>query len=135
LEQLLAGIWCELLGVERVGAHDHFFELGGHSLLVMKLVAHVRKTLAVELSVRAVFAAPTLSALAEEIGRSSGEATPPLVPVPRGGELLASFGQQRFWVLAHVGERDAYDMSQVVRIRGALDVGALGHAIDALIAR
>ncbi|MDX2087960.1 MAG: amino acid adenylation domain-containing protein [Kofleriaceae bacterium] len=134
-EQLLAGVWCELLRVERVGVHDNFFELGGHSLLVMRLVAQVRKTLAVELTVRAVFEAPTLGALAELIGRSSGELAPPLVLVARAGELEASFGQQRFWVLAQMAEHDAYNMSQAVRFVGVLDEPALARAVDALVAR
>ncbi|MDX2089329.1 MAG: amino acid adenylation domain-containing protein, partial [Kofleriaceae bacterium] len=135
VEQLLAGLWCQLLRVERVGIDDNFFELGGHSLLVMQLVARVRQTLSVELKVRAVFEAPTLGGLAEVIGRTAGETAPPLVPVARGGELEASFGQQRFWVLAQLAERDAYDMSQALRLRGALDAEALARAMDALVAR
>ncbi|MDX2093724.1 MAG: amino acid adenylation domain-containing protein, partial [Kofleriaceae bacterium] len=134
-EELLAGIWCQLMGVERVGVHDNFFELGGHSLLVMKLVARVRRVLSVELSMRAVFEAPTLGALAEVIGRTTGVVAPPLVPVPRGGELVASFGQQRFWVLAQLEERDAYHMSHARRLRGSLDIAALARAMDALVAR
>ncbi|MDX2086542.1 MAG: amino acid adenylation domain-containing protein [Kofleriaceae bacterium] len=135
-EELLAGIWMEVLGVERVGTHDDFFQLGGHSLLVMKLLARVRQTFAMELTVRAVFEAPTLGALAQRLGRSAGhEALPPLVPLERGGELEASFGQQRFWVLAQLAELEAYDMSHAVRIDGALDVEALAQAVDALVAR
>jgi amino acid adenylation domain-containing protein len=135
VEALLAQVWCELLGVERVGVHDEFFELGGHSLLVMRLVARLRTTLGVELPVRAVFEAPTLAALAEAIGRASGGAAPALVPVARDGALVASFGQQRFWVMAQLAEGAAYDMSQVIRLRGALDEAALGRAMDALVAR
>ncbi|MDX2089002.1 MAG: amino acid adenylation domain-containing protein, partial [Kofleriaceae bacterium] len=134
-EQLLAGIWCQLLRVERVGVHDDFFELGGHSLLAMRLVARVRQVLAVELTLRAVFEAPRLGALAEVIARSSGERVPPLVPVARGGELEASFGQQRFWVLAQMAERDAYNSSKVVRLVGELDETTLARAVDALVAR
>ncbi|MDX2089328.1 MAG: condensation domain-containing protein, partial [Kofleriaceae bacterium] len=134
-EELLAGIWSQVLGVERVGIHDNFFELGGHSLLVMKLVARVRQVLAVELTVRAVFEAPTLGALAEVTGRTTGVVAPALVPVARGGELEASFGQQRFWVLAQMAEHDAYDMSYAVRIMGDLDEAALARAVDALVAR
>ncbi|MDX2090267.1 MAG: amino acid adenylation domain-containing protein [Kofleriaceae bacterium] len=134
-EELLAGIWSQQLGVERVGLHDDFFALGGHSLLVMQLVARVRQVLAAELTVRAVFEAPTLAGMAEAIGRATGAVAPALVPVARDGTLVASFGQQRFWVLAQVSDRDVYDMTSVVRLRGTLDEAALVRAVDALVAR
>ncbi|HEX8694954.1 MAG TPA: amino acid adenylation domain-containing protein, partial [Longimicrobium sp.] len=69
VEELLAGIWTEVLRLERVGVHDSFFELGGHSLLVMRLLAHVRAAFDVEISIRFVFSMPTLEAMAEEIER------------------------------------------------------------------
>ncbi|WP_207291177.1 non-ribosomal peptide synthetase, partial [Pseudomonas sp. FW300-N2C3] len=66
-EQVLAGMWAELLKVERVGRHDNFFELGGHSLLAMRLIERMRQ---VELSVdvRVLFSQPTLQALAAAVG-------------------------------------------------------------------
>jgi acyl carrier protein len=70
VERVLAALWAEVLRVERVGVHDHFFELGGHSLLIMRLAARVRDAFGVELSIRAVFAAPTLEAMAAEVERS-----------------------------------------------------------------
>ncbi|QNH20774.1 non-ribosomal peptide synthetase [Xanthomonas sp. GW] len=67
IEEALAGIWQELLGVERVGRRDNFFELGGHSLLAVTLVAHVRDVLQVEVPLRELFARPTLRALAKHV--------------------------------------------------------------------
>jgi hypothetical protein len=67
IETALAHIWQELLQVERVGRHDNFFQLGGASLLVIKSVTRVRQVLGIELPVRAVFTAPTISALAMQI--------------------------------------------------------------------
>ncbi|MDX2090384.1 MAG: amino acid adenylation domain-containing protein, partial [Kofleriaceae bacterium] len=135
VEVLLAQVWRELLGLERVGIDDSFFELGGHSLLAMRLVSRVRAALGTELPVRAVFESPTLAAQAEAIGRVAGTVVPALVPVSREGELVASFGQQRFWVMAQLAEGAAYDMTQVVRLRGALDEVALARAVDVLVAR
>ncbi|SHN31632.1 non-ribosomal peptide synthetase [Rhizobacter sp. OV335] len=63
-EQALAAIWCELLGVPRVGRHDHFFELGGHSLIAVRLVAELRHRLGLEVALRTVFDHPTLADLA-----------------------------------------------------------------------
>jgi amino acid adenylation domain-containing protein len=69
VEEVLAGIWVEVLKVERVGVHDDFFDLGGHSLLIMRLLAEVQATFDVDLSIRNVFSMPTLEAMAEEIER------------------------------------------------------------------
>jgi acyl carrier protein len=67
VEQALAGIWAELLGVERVGRGDGFFALGGHSLLAVQMISRVRQEIGVELALDAVFENPVLSALADRI--------------------------------------------------------------------
>jgi hypothetical protein len=67
VEQALAGIWAELLKVERVGRWDDFFMLGGHSLLAVQMISRVRQVMEVELALGAVFETPVLSALAERI--------------------------------------------------------------------
>jgi acyl carrier protein len=67
---VLADIWCELLRADGVAPDDDFFELGGHSLLIMRLIAAVQAAFGVELSIRAVFAAPTLAAMAAEVERA-----------------------------------------------------------------
>ncbi|HEX5726759.1 MAG TPA: amino acid adenylation domain-containing protein, partial [Longimicrobiaceae bacterium] len=67
VEEALAEIWAELLGVERVGRGDDFFMLGGHSLLAVQMISRVRQAMEVEFALRAVFEKPVLSALAERI--------------------------------------------------------------------
>jgi acyl carrier protein len=67
LEQSLAVIWQELLGLAQVGVHDHFFELGGHSLQVMRMISAIRKEMQVEVSVRTLFELTTIDALAKYI--------------------------------------------------------------------
>ncbi|HEU4883296.1 MAG TPA: amino acid adenylation domain-containing protein, partial [Longimicrobium sp.] len=69
VEEVLAGIWAEVLKLERVGVHDNFFDLGGHSLLIMRLVGDIQATFNQEISIRTVFSMPTLEALAGEIER------------------------------------------------------------------
>jgi acyl carrier protein len=64
IEELLAGIWAEVLGLSRVGIHDNFFELGGHSLMITKLISRVRDSIQVELPMASVFEAPTIAELA-----------------------------------------------------------------------
>jgi acyl-coenzyme A synthetase/AMP-(fatty) acid ligase/acyl carrier protein len=66
-EEVLAGIWTNLLGVDRVGVNDDFFDLGGHSLLAVKMLARLHDTLGVEIYLTTVFERPTLGALAEAV--------------------------------------------------------------------
>ncbi|HEX5725518.1 MAG TPA: amino acid adenylation domain-containing protein, partial [Longimicrobiaceae bacterium] len=99
VEEVLAGIWTEVLRLERVGANDNFFELGGHSLLATRVVSRVRELFGVELPLRALFEGPTVAELAgrvEEMQRAGeGAALPPLVPVAREAPLPLSFAQER----------------------------------------
>jgi len=75
LEAAVAGIWADVLGVQRVGVHDRFFDLGGHSLLATRVVSRMRSALQVELPVRALFEAPTVAGLAAAVERAEREAT------------------------------------------------------------
>ncbi len=141
VEEVLAGVWAEVLRLERVGVEDNFFELGGHSLLATRVVSRVRDVLGVELPLRALFEAPTVAGLAArvEAARAAGvEAqAPPLVPLPRdGGPLPASFAQRRLWFVQQMDPRSwAYNMAYPLRLTGGLDVGALRRALTAVVGR
>ncbi len=134
VEELLAGIWSQVLEVPAVGVHDDFFALGGHSLLATQLVLRVRDAFGVEIPLRAVFQAPTLAAQAELIGRArSGEAAPPgarpIRPAPRDGDLPLSFAQERLWFLAQLTPGSAaYNIPAALAIHGRLDAAALERA-------
>jgi amino acid adenylation domain-containing protein len=139
-ERALAGIWAQLLRVEKVGLSDDFFALGGHSLLATQVVSRVRSALGVELPLRALFEASTLSALRARVdsarSQSSALAQPPLRQASRLGELPLSFSQQRLWFLDQLEPGTAtYNVPSAFRISGQLDVEALRRAIDALVAR
>ena len=69
LEELVAGLWCEVRGVERVGAHESFWDLGGHSLVATKVLARLHEAIDVELPLQALFEHPTVRQLAEAVGR------------------------------------------------------------------
>jgi amino acid adenylation domain-containing protein len=135
VEEILVGIWSEVLGVTRVGVHDEFFALGGHSLLATRVLARVRSLLGASLPVRAVFEAPTVAKLAERIP-GSASSLPALVPVSRDGELPLSFSQERIWFLERLQPgTPAYHLPAAVDLRGSLDVQALGEALSEVVRR
>ena len=122
-EEMLAQIWSELLGVERVGRHDNFFELGGHSLLAVTLVSRLRQTLNIEVPLAELFARPALSDFAGFLASAPASILPVIVPVARDGVLPLSFAQQRLWFLAQFeGASAAYHMPGGLRLRGGLIV-------------
>ncbi|MDB4970229.1 MAG: tycC2 [Myxococcales bacterium] len=137
-EQLLAGIWTEVLGVERIGLHDDFFEIGGHSLLATQVLSRIRAAFATELPVKALFEAPTVAELAARVRSTIAgvEVPPPLVAKERPSALPLSFAQQRLWFLDQLEPGSAaYNIPAALRMRGRLDVEALGRAIETIVAR
>ncbi|HLL83947.1 MAG TPA: amino acid adenylation domain-containing protein, partial [Longimicrobium sp.] len=139
-EEVLAGIWSEVLGVERVGAHDHFFTLGGHSLLLARVAARAGEAFGHEVPLRLVFEHPTISELAEHVDalRRDGQQLrlDSVTPVPRDGALPLSFGQERLWFLDRlVPGSAAYNLPLVLRLSGPLDADALARALSALARR
>jgi amino acid adenylation domain-containing protein len=133
-EETLAGIWCEVLGLERVGVTESFFALGGHSLLAVRILFRIRQALGADLPLRALFEEPTIAGLAVRI--ESAGCAPAIPPAPAGCELPLSFAQERLWFL-HQLEPDgaAYNLSLAVRLTGRLDRMALAGALSALVIR
>ncbi|WP_404384160.1 amino acid adenylation domain-containing protein [Caenispirillum salinarum] len=141
-EDILAGIWADVLGRDRVGREDAFFDLGGHSLLATRVTARLRDLFGVEVPVRAVFEAPVLKDLARRVDGLRAEAldanAPPLVPADRDTACPPplSPAQLRLWFLAQLeGPSSTYSMPLALRLKGALDRAALQAALDGLVAR
>ncbi|SFH02542.1 amino acid adenylation domain-containing protein [Duganella sp. CF458] len=134
LESALAAVWQELLGVERIGRHDHFFELGGHSLLAVQMLGRLRQSLRVEASLRELFAQPQLAAFAAVLRRSDEDT---ITLADRSKPVPLSFAQQRLWFLNQLdgAASAAYHMPAALRLRGKLDRQALQAALDAVVAR
>jgi len=139
LERMLAGVWSELLRLDRIGPHDNFFTLGGHSLLATQLVSRLRTELDVEVPLRWVFEAPTIAQLARvlrDAGLGGVTAPPPLLPVPRDRDLPLSFAQQRLWLLDQIEpESSAYNISLALRLTGAVAPALLERVFAEIVRR
>jgi amino acid adenylation domain-containing protein len=140
VEGQIAGIWAEVLGVEKVGIHDSFFELGGHSLLATQVISRVRAALQTELPFRAFFEAPTVASLAArvEAPQAADRALlpPALRPAGREGELPLSFAQQRLWFIDQLEPGlSAYNVPLAICLTGPLDVAALEQSLNEIIRR
>lgn len=139
-QDLVAGIWSEILGTERVGRHDQFFDLGGHSLLATQVMSRVRATFQIELPLRSLFDFPTVEEFAAAIDRATvqdaGAQAPPIEPVARTERLPLSFAQQRLWFLAQMDpESGAYNLPFALRLEGALNREALERSFAELVRR
>ncbi|MFY8311360.1 pyoverdine non-ribosomal peptide synthetase PvdD, partial [Pseudomonas aeruginosa] len=135
LEQRIAAIWSEILGVERVGLDDNFFELGGHSLLATRVISRVRQGQQLDASLKALFERPVLEAFAQGLERTT-DAVSTIPLADRQQPLALSFAQERQWFLWQLEpESAAYHIPSALRLRGRLDVDALQRSFDSLVAR
>lgn len=135
-EQLLATIWCEVLGCPPPGSADHFFELGGHSLAAVQVIARVRRTVVIEVSPPDLFAHPVLADFARFIDMAVPAEAPAVMRAARDAVLSLSFEQEGLWFLAKLpGAAAAYNIVFGVRLRGELIDAALDAALDALVQR
>ncbi|MGH3669764.1 MAG: amino acid adenylation domain-containing protein, partial [Pseudonocardiaceae bacterium] len=135
-ERVLADIWAQVLGVDRVGVEDNFFELGGDSILSIQVISRVRVAFKAELSPRVLFVDPTVAGLAAAIAESVVSALPAIPVLERIGELPLSFAQQRLWFLDQFAPGGSeYVIAFAVHLRGELDLDALSGALSELVAR
>lgn len=140
VEEVLAGIWQQILGVEQVGMDDNFFELGGHSLLATQVMSRVRHAFQIELPLRHLFESPTIANLAKQIEIlmkvEQKLETPAIISVSRSGNLPLSFAQARLWLLEQLypGSLTYNDLSGL-RLIGSLNVAVLEQSLGEIIRR
>ncbi|WP_030231562.1 condensation domain-containing protein [Streptomyces sp. NRRL S-350] len=137
-EDLLAGIWAEVLDVSRaeIEAGSDFFALGGHSLLAARVAMRVGTVFGVELAVEDLFHHPTLSGLADRIDRAAPTTVRPIPAAPAGGAHPLSSAQTGIWLAEQLNPGAAqYNFPLYWRLRGTVDPGALRRALDGLVRR
>jgi amino acid adenylation domain-containing protein len=140
VEEMLCGIWSEVLGVRVIGVTDNFFWLGGHSLRATLIVIRIHETFGVEIPLRTIFEAPTVPELAAAVeaamNAERGYTAPPITSVARRGPLPLSFAQQRLWFLDRLNpETDAYNIAIAYHLKGSLNVAVLEHSLNQVVAR
>ena len=140
VEEIVAGIWCEVLRLPAIGRTGNFFNLGGHSLLVTQVLARVREYLKVEVPIRSIFEAPTLAefsrVIQEQLNRGQQNELTAIVKIPREAELPLSFAQQRMWFFDQLSSgTSAFNIALGVRLKGSLNVTALEQTFSEIIRR
>ena len=140
-EEVLAGIWADVLGFERIGIHDNFFSLGGHSLLGTQVISRINETFHIDLSLQELFEAQTIAELAENVEtlrQAEGplNALPPLRPTVRGNDIPLSFAQQRLWFISLLEpHNNSYNIAEAIRLTGPLDIAILEQSFNQIIRR
>ena len=140
VEEMIAGIWAEVLRLGTVGVHDDFFDLGGHSLLATQAISRICQSLQVEVPLRALFEGPTVAELAWRIEDVRAPelrlSVQPLAPVRRDKHVPLSFSQQRLWFLdQYEPNSSVYNVPSALRLRGCLNVAALERSLDEIVRR
>ncbi|RZI53340.1 MAG: hypothetical protein EOP16_03420, partial [Pseudonocardia sp.] len=138
IEETVAGVFADVLGLGRVGADAVFFDIGGNSLSATRVMARLRALLGTECGVRDLFEAPAVAALAARIEHAGAEQSgrPVLVARTRPEDIPLSFAQQRMWFVNQLDITSAaYNIPIVVTLSGDLDVGALNSALTDVVAR
>ncbi len=141
VEEIVAGIWCEVLRLPSVGRHENFFNLGGHSLLMTQVLSRIREYLKVELTIRAMFEAATVAEMSHLIDTEINagkqhEELPKITPVSRDGELPLSYSQQRMWFFEQLASgTSAFHIVLGVRLGGELNTAALEQTLSEIMRR
>ena len=140
VEEIVAGIWCEVLRLPAIGRHGNFFNLGGHSLLVTQVLSRVREFFKVELPVRSLFETPTIEGFAqliqEQINAGKQVELTSIARVNREGELPLSHSQQRMWFFEGLSSGSAaFNIALGVKLKGQLNVAAVEQTFGEIIRR
>lgn len=136
LETALAGMWKELLQVEKVGIHDNFFELGGHSLIAIQLISRLHKRFNIKTDIGKIFSNPTIKELGEVLNHENKHEFNSINRIPIQDHYELSHAQKRFWVLSHLKDGSiAYSIPTAFVLEGNLEVAHFKQAFNTVIER
>ncbi|MGA9381124.1 MAG: amino acid adenylation domain-containing protein, partial [Phormidium sp.] len=140
IEEILTHLFSQVLKLNQVGIYDNFFELGGHSLLATQLISRIRSHLQVELPLRSLFSAPTITELASNIQQLQTQNlqlnSPPIVKRNNNSDLPLSFAQTRLWFIDQFQPNSAlYNIPLALRIKGRLQIATLEQSLTEIVQR
>ncbi|WP_040497635.1 condensation domain-containing protein, partial [Fulvivirga imtechensis] len=136
MEYLLADLWEEVLDRKKIGIHDNFFDLGGHSLKATRLVSAIYQRVQLQLDIGVIFRQPTIAGLADELRSQTRQEYPAIEAIEDQPDYALSAAQRRLWILDQLGDSSgAYNIASAHRLKGRLDVEALGRAFSTLVER
>jgi amino acid adenylation domain-containing protein len=140
IQEMLTGIWQQILEIEQISIHDNFFELGGHSLLATRVISQIRSTFKVELPLRILFELPTIANLSQQIEAATkaglGIASSSIKPVTREKPLPLSFAQARLWFIDQLDTANSsYNLFAAVRLTGEFKLAILEQSLNKIIKR
>lgn len=139
VEEVIAGVWTQVLKSDRISIDDNFFEQGGHSLLATQLISRLRNIFQIELPLRYVFEFPTVEKLAQAVEmkrKQQGLQIPPIVPVPRNSNLPLSFAQEGLWFIHQLNpDQPIYNSPAAVRLTGSLNIPAFQQSLNEILQR
>ncbi|NMN96346.1 amino acid adenylation domain-containing protein [Nocardiaceae bacterium YC2-7] len=136
VQEIVAGVFADVLGIERVGLDDDFFALGGNSLIATQVVARLGATLDTRVPVRMLFESSTVAALAAAAESHTGDSRLPLGRQTRPERIPLSLAQQRMWFLNRFDSDSAVNNLPIaIRLSGELDVTALRDAVTDVLWR
>jgi tyrocidine synthetase-3 len=136
VEETLVKIWCEVLGVEKIGINDNFFDLGGHSLKATVLVSKIHKELNVEVPLKELFKTPTIKELSEFINTAEENLYGSIKNVEERAWYEASSAQKRMYMLQQFDKKSvAYNMPAVYELEGKIDKERIENTFKKLVER
>ncbi|MBG1241151.1 non-ribosomal peptide synthetase [Nostoc sp. NZL] len=139
IEEKLAAIWTQLLGLDLVGVNDNFFCLGGHSLIVTQMLSRLREVFSVDLSFNQIFANPTIAVIAQLIAQGGEESQwqrPAIKRISYEGLVPVSFSQERIYFVQQLApDNSAYQFQATMEIKGSLDVQVLERCLGEIVKR
>ncbi|HHP7244180.1 MAG TPA: amino acid adenylation domain-containing protein [Elainellaceae cyanobacterium] len=140
IEETIAEIWAQVLGIRKISVHDNFFELGGHSLVATQIITRIATIFGIELSLHHLFETPTVAELAITVKAALKipleDSLPPIQPSLHNEKLPLSFAQTRLLFLQKLQpDNPFYNIAVKIQLQGVLNTTALERSLNEIVRR